>query len=97
MKTADKTWACSIWISALKGVFEMKFVVLPSPQVSIVNVHKALLITELKKKNQLKKILFLFMKEPVFHGWVLGSEQGSERSQGNIGSTEAMILEAHVP
>lgn len=74
MKTADKTWACSIQISALKDVFEVKFVVLSSPQVSTVNVHKALLITELKKKN-FKKIL-LIMKEPVFHGsvWALSRE-----------------------
>lgn len=52
MKTADKTWACSIQISALKDVFEVKFVVLSSPQVSIVNVHKALQITELEKKKK---------------------------------------------
>lgn len=54
MKTADKTWACSIQISALKDVFEVKFVVLSSPQVSIVNVHKALQITELEKKKKKK-------------------------------------------
>lgn len=94
MKTADKTWACSIQISALKDVFEVKFVVLSSPQVSIVNVHKALLITELKKK--IKKNPLNYERASV--SWrCVGSEPGSERRQGNIGSTEAMILEARVP
>lgn len=95
MKTADKTWACSIQISALKDVFEVKFVVLSSPQVSIVNVHKALQITELEKKKK-KNPLLNYERASV--SWQsVGSEQGSERSQGNIGSTEAMILEARVP
>lgn len=51
MKTADKIWGCSIQISALKGVFEAKFMVPFSPEVLIVNVHKAPPITELKKKK----------------------------------------------
>lgn len=80
MKTADKTWACSIQISALKDVFEVKFVVLSSPQVSIVNVYKALQITELEKKK--KKILFLIMKEPVFHGRVWARSREVKGARG---------------
>lgn len=85
MKTADKT--CSIWISALNGVFEVKFAVPFSTQVLIVNVHKALPITKLENRN----IFFLILKDPVFHGhvWAL--------SQGKIGSTEVMTLEPRVP
>lgn len=81
MKTADETWACSIQISALKDVFEVKFVVLSSPQVSIVNVHKALQITELEKKKK-KKILFLIMKEPVFHGRVWARSREVKGARG---------------